>query len=73
MKFECRFAHPDRRDEEITIPVALTTGEIKTVRALRRDGDPHVEVKVKAYALRHAYAQAPDGYLHVPGGVRWAN
>jgi hypothetical protein len=70
MKFECDFADPDDRRQQVTIPVKLTADEIRAINGLRRDGDPHVEVKVKAYALRHAYAVAPRGYQHIQGGIR---
>jgi hypothetical protein len=70
VKFECDFADPDNRRHQLTIPVELSTDEVKAIRALRRDGDPHVEVKIKAYALRHAYAIAPSGFLHIQGGIR---
>ena len=70
MKFECDFDDPDDRGHQVTIPVTLTAGEIKAINCLRRDGDPHVEVKVKAYALRHAYAIAPSGFQHIQGGIR---
>jgi hypothetical protein len=70
MKFECDFADPEDRSQQVTIPVQLTSDEIKVVNCLRRDGDPHVEVKIQAYALRHAYAMAPEGFQHIQGGIR---
>jgi hypothetical protein len=70
MKFECDFADPDDRSQQVTVPVELTVDEVRAVRALRREGDPHVEVKTAAYALRHAYRVAPVGYLHIQGAVR---
>jgi hypothetical protein len=70
VKFTCAFAHPDRRAEEIEIAVELTASEVKAINCLRRDGDPHVGVKIQAYALRHAYQIAPDGFRHIAGGIR---
>jgi hypothetical protein len=70
MRFTCAFAHPDRRAEEIEIAVELTADEIKAINCLRRDGDPHVEIKVLAYALRHAYQIAPSGFQHIKNGIR---
>jgi hypothetical protein len=70
MKFECDFSDPDDRSQQVTIPVELTPDEVRVIRALHREGDPHVEVKTKAYALKHAYAQAPDGFQHIQGGIR---
>jgi hypothetical protein len=70
MKFTCLFAHEDRRHEELTIAVELTADEVKAIRALCREGDEHWEVKSRAYALRHAYRMAPQGFVHIGGGVR---
>jgi hypothetical protein len=70
MRFTCRFAHPDRRAEEIEIRVELTPDEVRMIRALHREQDPNVEVKTLACALKHAYAQCPDGFQHVQGGIR---
>jgi hypothetical protein len=70
MRFECRFAHPDRPDQEMVIRVTLPEDDIKAINCLRRDGDPYVDVKSKAYALRHAYRMAPQGFVHIGGGVR---
>jgi hypothetical protein len=70
VRFECDFAGPDDRRQQVTIPVELTPDEVRVIRMLHREGAPHVEVTTKAYALKHAYAQAPDGYQHIQGGVR---
>jgi hypothetical protein len=70
MRFECDFVSLDDRRQQVTIPVALTADEIKAINCLRRDGDPHVDVKTQAYALRRAYQMAPHGYRHISGGVR---
>jgi hypothetical protein len=75
VRFNCAFVHPDRRGEEIEIAVELDECEIKAINCLRRDGDPHVEIKVLAYALRRAYALAPEGFVHIANGVErvWVN
>jgi hypothetical protein len=75
VRFICAFVHSDRRAEEIEIAVELTPDEVRVIRMLHREQDPHVGVKTLAYALKHAYAQAPDGFRHISGGIRqvWAN
>jgi hypothetical protein len=70
VKFECDFSNPDDRSQNVTIDVELSAGEVKEIRALRREGDPHLWVKIQAYALRAAYRQAPEGFQHVQGGIR---
>jgi hypothetical protein len=70
VKFECDFGDPDDRSQDITIEVELTADEIKAINCLRRDGDPHVEVKIQAYALRRAYQLVPPNYRHIQNGVR---
>jgi hypothetical protein len=69
MRFECDFVNPDR-SEQVTIPVELTPDETRVVRMLHREGAPTAEVTSLAMALRHAYAQAPEGYRHITGGIR---
>jgi hypothetical protein len=70
MRFECDFVDPDDRRQQVTIPVELTPGECRAIRALRREGDEHLWVKIQSFALRHAYRQAPEGFQHIQGGVR---
>jgi hypothetical protein len=48
MRFECRFAYPGRPHHEVVIRVTLPEDDIKAINCLRREGDPHVEVKSKA-------------------------
>jgi hypothetical protein len=51
-------------DERLTVIAQLTDEEIKSVEGLRaRNGDP--DLFARAYALKHAYAQVPKGYLHI--------
>jgi hypothetical protein len=75
MRFTCRFGHEHRRDEEVVIAVELTADETKAINCLRRDGDPHVDVKAKGMALRHAYRKAPPDYVHIANGIQqvWEN
>ncbi len=64
MKFACvLFQHPVTGEQKI-VPVELTAEEIK--KAGGRELFEH------AYALRHAYRTAPEGFRHVPGpdGIR---
>jgi hypothetical protein len=71
MRFECRFAPEDeaRRAEEIVIDVTLSADEVRTVRAMVRDGDVHAPIKAAGMALRHAYRLAPEGFQHVRNGT----
>jgi hypothetical protein len=70
VRFSCRFADPDKRDDEITIDVTLTENECRAIRSMVREGDEHVETKAKAMALRHAYKIVPEGFQHIAGSVR---
>jgi hypothetical protein len=72
VRFTCRFAPEDeyRRAEEIEIAVELTPDEVRVIRMLHREHAPSVELTTQAYALKHAYAQAPDGFRHISGGIR---
>jgi hypothetical protein len=70
VRFECDFADPDDRSQHVTLKVQLTEDEIKAIRVLRSEDDPHLWTKIQAYALKHAYAQAPDGFRHISGGIR---
>ena len=70
VRFTCAFVHPDRCAEEIEIAVELTPDEVRIIRMLHREHAPNVELTTQAYALKHAYAQAPEGFRHVQNGVR---
>jgi hypothetical protein len=70
VRFTCKFAHPDWRSEEIEIPVELSADDIKAIRVLRSEADPHLATKIQAFALRAAYRQAPEGFQHIQGGIR---
>jgi hypothetical protein len=69
VRFECRFAHEDRCEEEITISVTLSQDECRAVRAMVRDGDVNAPTKAAGMALRHAYRLAPSGYQHIRNGT----
>jgi hypothetical protein len=60
----------DRRAEEIVIAVELSADECRAVRAMRRDGDVHADVKAAGMALRHAYRKAPRDYVHIANGTQ---
>ena len=70
VRFTCAFIHPDRRAEEIEIAVELTPDECRVIRMLHREKAPTAELTTEAMALKHAYAQAPEGFRHVRNGVR---
>jgi hypothetical protein len=75
VRFTCAFIHPDRRAEEIEIAIELTPDEVRVIRMLYREHAPNAELTCQAMALKHAYAQAPEGFRHVQNGVRqvWIN
>jgi hypothetical protein len=70
MRFECDFVSLDDQRQQVTIPVELTPDEVRVIRMLHRQHAPDVELTTHAYALKHAYAQAPDGFQHISGGIR---
>ncbi len=63
MRIECEFRNPATGETRL-IAVQLTADEID--RAGGR------ELYEQAYALRHAYREAPAGFYHVARGVRAA-
>jgi hypothetical protein len=70
VRFECDFTNPDDRSQRVTIKIELTPDETRIIRMLHREHAPNVELTTHAYALKHAYAQAPEGFRHVRNGVR---
>jgi hypothetical protein len=58
MRFECDFEHRDT-GEHRTISVTLTADEVEMSEAA-----PEPELYAMAYALRHAYGEMPEGFLH---------
>jgi len=68
MRHSCEFVNPIT-DERMTVIAQLTADEIKSVERLRgQNGD--ADLIARAYALKHAYAQAPKGFLHLHGSER---
>jgi hypothetical protein len=70
MRFECDFVSLDDQRQVMTIPVELTPDEVRVIRMLHRERASDVELTTHAYALKHAYAQAPEGFEHIRGGIR---
>lgn len=65
MKFTCHFLNPDT-DERRTIIASLTPAECWSIESLRKHkGTETAEVHAEAHALRHAYAELPDGFRHL--------
>jgi hypothetical protein len=60
MRFNCEFEHRNTGERK-TVIAALSAEEVRAVESLTE----HVEVKAMAYALRHAYAEVPTGFLHL--------
>ena len=63
MRFDCEFEHRET-GERRTIAVQLTADEEHKAGG--------ADLYLFAYALRHAYGEAPAGFLHVQHGVRAA-
>jgi hypothetical protein len=59
MQYICNFLNPDT-DERKTVTGALSAEEVRSVQSLTEHADMHA----MAYALRHAYAEVPKGFLH---------
>lgn len=65
MRFRCHFVNRET-DERKEIVAHLAEAECKSVESLRKHkGSETADVYAEAYALRHAYAEAPNGFLHV--------
>ncbi|OAF17854.1 hypothetical protein [Bradyrhizobium neotropicale] len=65
MRYSCHFLH-EASDERRTIIAALTLAECLSVDSLRKHkGATTADTVAAAYALRHAYAELPKGFLHV--------
>ncbi|MCS3895808.1 hypothetical protein M2171_004941 [Bradyrhizobium japonicum USDA 38] len=64
MRFTCHFLNP-KTDERKTIVATLNTAECKSIESLRRHkGNETADVTAEAYALRKAYSEVPEGFLH---------
>jgi hypothetical protein len=64
MRFNCHFLNPDT-DERKTIVASLNEAERKSIESLRKHkGTDTADVTAEAMALRHAYAEVPDGFRH---------
>ncbi len=58
MRDECEFVHT-KTSKTRTIAVQLTADEVE-----KAGGQ---DLILRAYAMRHAYREAPAGFLHVAG------
>jgi hypothetical protein len=61
-RYSCEFGNGAGDDRTITVDLAS-----HEVDSARRHADP--ELAAKAFALRHAYQEMPDGFRHLAGGV----
>ncbi len=65
MRFNCHFFNADT-DERKTVLASLTDLECTSVESLRKyKGTETADVHAKAYALRHAYRELPEGFRHI--------
>lgn len=62
MRFTCQFEHKDTGEQKAVV-VALSAEEISSIDAIRAGGDD-TELFAEAFALKHAYREVPDGFLH---------
>jgi hypothetical protein len=67
MRFECEFMRPCDGARK-TLFVDLTSDEVASVNAARNSS--RSDVLAAAYALRHMYQIAPDGFQHLQKGVK---
>jgi hypothetical protein len=69
MKMKVTLGNPDS-GEVREVVVDVTADEIEKARA-----HPYPDLCRDAYALRHAYAKVPAGFLHVRDSIEpvWAN
>ena len=59
MRYRCEFEHMDTGELK-TVVSALSAEEVRSVEMLTE----HADIHAMAYALRHAYAEVPKGFLH---------
>jgi hypothetical protein len=63
MRFTCQFEHKDTGERKAVV-AALSSAEVSSINAIRVGGDD-AELFAEAFALKHAYREVPDGFLHV--------
>lgn len=68
MKYSCEFISL-ATNSRISVIAQLTDAEIASVERLRA-GNGDADLFARAYALRHAYAKVPRGFLHVSNSQR---
>jgi hypothetical protein len=59
MRYNCCFEHKDSGACK-SVVAALTAEEVRSVESLTENAD----IVAMAYALRHAYREVPQGFLH---------
>jgi hypothetical protein len=67
MRYECIFMRPSDGARK-TLFAELTAEEAKSLQASRNAA--RTDVLAAAYALRHMYKVAPDGFQHLRNGVK---
>ncbi|MCP2125791.1 hypothetical protein [Bradyrhizobium ottawaense] len=63
MKYRCCFLNRDT-DEQKIIVASLSAAEVKSIENMRAAADSAADIHAEAYALRHAYADVPEGFIH---------
>jgi hypothetical protein len=63
MKYRCCFLIRET-DEQKIIVASLSAVEAQSIEDMRAAADSTADIHAEAYALRHAYGEVPDGFLH---------
>lgn len=64
MRYECKFEHRTTGECK-TVIASLSLEECRSIESLRRHkGSETADITAEAYALRKAYSEVPEGFLH---------
>lgn len=63
MKYRCSFFEPYTNEQKI-ITVALSAAEVRSIEAMRAARNTNADVHAEAHALRRAFAEVPEGFMH---------
>lgn len=63
MKYRCCFLNRDT-DEQKVVVASLSATEVTSIENMRAVADDAADIHAMAYALRHAYAELPENFVH---------
>ncbi|WP_038970250.1 hypothetical protein [Bradyrhizobium genomosp. III] len=63
MKYRCCFLNRNTDEQKIVV-ASLSAAEVKSFENMRAAADSAADIHAEAYALRHAYADVPEGFIH---------